>query len=213
MPTRTTATATWDAPVSIIFRCPKCGADAALTRYMRLTGRASVQHYAPERAEAAARDRLAADADFQLSQIVKGMRNNMAILRGSKGQMTSRTTPFKCPGCGIISVPDAGCKRRILTPKWFVPFIFAVLFVWLCVMFFIAGKVFQVLSSPLWYLVATLICAALITLASVFVVKRSGSAYDDPALLEKRFRSVLNDAVYADMSPYGLGRIHLGSGE
>ena len=34
MPTRTTATATWDAPVVIVFRCPKCGKDVSLTRYM-----------------------------------------------------------------------------------------------------------------------------------------------------------------------------------
>ena len=215
MPTRTTATATWDAPVVITFRCPKCGKDVSLTRYMRMTGQASVRHYAPERAEAAARNRLAADADFYLKEYEKGMRMNSPTpyLRDSKDQISGRTTPFKCPGCGIISIPDAGCKRRILTPRWFVPFIFAVLFVWLCVMFFIAGKVFPALSSPMWYLVATLIAAALIALASVFVSKRSKSAYDDPTLLEKRFKSVLNDAVYADMSPYGLDRIHMGSGE
>ena len=213
MPTGTTATATWDAPVEITFHCPKCAKDVALTRYMRMTGQASVQHYAPERAEAAARNRLAANADSQLAQIAEAMKKNRAILRGSKDQIRARTIPFKCPGCGIISIPDAGCKRRILTPKWFAPFIFAVLFVWLCVMFFIAGKVFPALSSPMWYLVATLIAALPITVASVFVSKRSKSAYDDPALLEKRFRSVLNDAVYADMSPYGLDRIHMGSGE
>ena len=92
-----------------------------------------------------------------------------------------------------------------------MPFLIVVLYVWLCVMFFIASKTFQALSSPMWYLYATLICAALITLASVFVSKRSRSAYDDPTLLEKRFKSVLNDSVYADMSPYGLERIHMGS--
>jgi len=213
MPTRTTATATWAAPVEISFRCPKCGKDVSLTRYMRMTGQASVQHYAPERAEAAARNRLAANADSQLAQIAEAMKKNRAILRGSKDQIRARTIPFKCPGCGIISIPDAGCKRRMLTPKWFVPFIIVALYVWLCVMFFIAAKVFPALSSPLCYLVATLIVAALITLASVFVSKRSKSAYCDPALLEKRFRSVLNDAVYADMSPYGLDCIHMGSGE
>ena len=212
MPTRTTATATWDAPVVIVFRCPKCGKDVSLTRYMRMTGQASVRHYAPERAEAAAQSRLASDADFYLKQYEKGMRTNRAILRGSKDQIRARTIPFKCPGCGIISIPDAGCKRRMLTPKWFVPFIIVALYVWLCVMFFIAAKVFPALSSPLCYLVATLIAAALITLASVFVSKRSKSAYGDPTLLEKRFKSILNDAVYADMSPYGLDRIHMGSG-
>ena len=181
--------------------------------YTHMTGHASVQHYAPERAEAAARNRLAADADFQLSEMAKGMKKNSPtpILRGSKDQIMARTIPFKCPGCGIISIPDAGCKRRMLTPKWFAPFIIVVLYAWLCVMFFIASKTFQALSSPLWYLYSTLVCAALITLASVFVSKRSKSAYCDPALLEKRFRSVLNDAVYADMSPYGMGRIHMGS--
>ena len=210
MPTRTTATATWDAPVVITFRCPKCGKDVALTRYMRMTGQASVQHYAPERAEAAARNRLAANADSQL-----GMRMNSPTpyLRGSKDQISGRTTPFKCPGCGIISIPDAGCKRRILTPKWFVPFIIVVLYVWLVLIFMAASKGIPSMTGPVWFLVPTLIAAALITLASVFVSKRSKSAYDDPELLEKRFRSVLNDAVYADMSPYGLGRIHLGSGE
>ena len=213
MPTRTTATATWDAPVEISFRCPKCGKDVALTRYMRMTGQASVRHYAPERAEAAARNRLASDADFYLRQYEKGLRMNRAILRGSKDQIRARTIPFKCPGCGIISIPDAGCKRKMLTPKWFVPFIIAVLYVWLCVMCFVAAKVFPALSNPLWYLYATVIAAALIALATLFVSKRSKSAYGDPALLEKRFRSVLNDAVYAEMSPYGPGRIHIGSGE
>ena len=141
------------------------------------------------------------------------MRINTAILRGSKDQIRARTTPFKCPGCGIISIPDAGCKRKMLAPKWFVPFLIVVLYVWLCVMLFIAAKVFPALSDPLRYVVATLICATLITLAILFVSKRFKSTYGDPALLEKRFKSVLNDAVYADMSPYGLGHIHMGSGE
>ena len=213
MPTRTTATATWDAPVGISFRCPKCGKDVAITRYMRMTSQASVRHYAPERAESAARNRLASDVDFYLKQYEKGLRTNRAILRGSKDQIRARTVPFKCPGCGIISIPDAGCKRKMLTPKWFVPFIFVVLYMWLCVIFFIASKTFAALSDPLWYLYSTLICAALITLATLFISKRSKSAYDDPLLLEKRFKSVLNDAVYADMSPYGLDRIQMGSGE
>ena len=213
MPTRTTATATWDAPVVITFRCPKCGKDVALTRYMHMTGQASVQHYAPERAEAAARNRLAANADSQLAQIAEAMKKNRAILRGSKDQIRARTIPFKCPGCGIISIPDVGCKRRILTPKWFVPFIIVVLYVWLVLIFMAASKGIPSMTGPVWFLVPTLIAAALITLASLFVSKRSKSAYGDPTLLEKRFRSVLNDAVYADMSPYGLDRIHMGSGE
>lgn len=213
MPTSTTATATWNAPVEITFRCPKCGKNVAITRYMRMTAQANVQHYAPERAEAKARNRLASDVDFYLRNYEKGLRTNRAILLGSKDQIWARTIPFKCPGCGIISIPDAGCKRKMLTPKWFAPFLIAVLYVWLVLIFIAASKGIPSMTGPVWFLVPTLIAAALITLATLFVSKRSKSAYGDPTLLEKRFKSVLNGAVYADMSPYGLGRIHMGSGE
>ena len=49
--------------------------------------------------------------------------------------------------------------------------------------------------------------------AALFLVDKSLSkrAYSDPKLMEKVFGSVLNDAMYADMTPYGFDEIHIGS--
>ena len=54
---------------------------------------------------------------------------------------------------------------------------------------------------------------ALAIAAALFLVDKglSKKAYDDPQLMEKVFGSVLNDAIVADMTPYGFDEIHIGS--
>ena len=58
---------------------------------------------------------------------------------------------------------------------------------------------------------ATIISTAIGVLLGLWknaIVKR---AFRDPAYMEKRFGSVVSDSVYADFTPYELGKIHVSS--
>ena len=65
-------------------------------------------------------------------------------------------------------------------------------------------------KERLFFLYVLLGCLAVGVPLLLYDRKISRRAYDDPALMERAFKSVLNDAVYADMTPYGLGMVHVG---
>ena len=69
------------------------------------------------------------------------------------------------------------------------------------------------LSGPFRLQALYVFLACLAIAAALFLVDKglSKKAYDDPQLMEKVFGSVLNDAIVADMTPYGFDEIHIGS--
>ena len=151
---------------------------------------------------------------WRLESTVRELKHNTASLMDQPYKQPSIFwPPLRCPACGIINRPDAGCKRGLLMHRSIKWTLLALLVVG-CTAAFLA-----VLGGLLWLsgtfqlqaLYVFLGCLAVA--AALFLVDKilSKKAYSDPKLMEKAFGSVLNDAMYADMTPYGSDEIHIGS--
>lgn len=204
---RTEVTVTSTVPVEIRFKCAKCGKEVRSNRLLRhqTTGSAAGKNTGQARANALA---LHGSDAWRLAWDVLDLEKNTARLTDG----TNRVPPLRCDGCGLINLPDAGCKRRWLFPnelKW--PLL--VLLTIACTAAFMAiGGPLLYLSGKerLFFLYVMLGCLAVGVPLLLYDRKLSGRAYNDPALMERAFKSVLNNAVYADMTPYGLGMVHVG---
>ena len=215
-----TTGASRSCPVQIHFRCAKCGKDADITRYLifssevTLQGKQARQAGAGQIAHAIAESNLAETMDLRLESAVRELKHNTACLMDQPYKQPSIFwPPLRCPACGIINRPDAGCKGGLLMHRSIKWGLIALLVVGGTAVFLAAFGGILRLSGPfrLQTLYVFLCCLAIA--AALFLVDKnlSKKAYKDPKLMEKVFGSVLNDAMYADMTPYGFDEIHIGS--
>ena len=207
-----TSTARAGLPVELRFRCAKCGKDVRATRYMYISAE-SYQAGPILYAQTSARNRLNATASAQVKAIAENIAKG-AVPQGTSPDTMMHVAPLTCPLCGLANWPRNSSVRLTMTPKWFGPsliaFPVAMLAAWLLSMDW------QIRESnmPFWLFMA-LVGAFFAYLVPFLVINRALSkrALDHPKLLEKFYKGVLNDAIDADLTPYGLGVVRIGSKE
>lgn len=204
---RTEVTVTSTVPVEIRFKCAKCGKEVHGNRVLRHQTTGSAAGKNTGRAESNALT-LHGSAAWRLAGDVLDLERNTARLTDGTG----RVPPLRCDACGFINLPDAGCKRRWLFPnglKW--PMLVLLVIAGTAAFMAIGGSLLYLSGKErLFFLYVLLGCLAMGVPLLQYDWKLSRRAYDNPALMERAFKSVLNDAVYADMTPYGLGMVHVG---
>lgn len=193
-------------PIEISYTCPKCGKAVSYTEEVFVETFAAFRgsSVSSENAKAALDD----DAKRQLRQYADQWKHGFM----NRGDMVKHP-PKKliCPGCGMQQVPNAGGKcipGSEKNTKKTLALLLTLLLIWFI------GFVVIIVSDAihgLWILPLTAVCIA----AGIGVGKWEKSlgrrALNDPKYMEKQFGSVLNDSVYADFSPYGLGKIKINS--
>lgn len=193
----TTSTASYKIPVILSFTCPKCGRRATVNRTGVLSAQATVRGYNNAGAGQAARRNLAASADSQVDFLVerleKGQLNALLDESGRNGGGN-----VLCPNCGIRQIVQAGGKRNALYPKWFAGKLAGVFFGASLVVGVIMGMMRRrgPISSNIVSLLMML-CVAAVVGAVIYNAEQSKKAYADPALMEKRYNSVLNPRMSA----------------
>lgn len=205
-----TATAHAGLPVDYRFRCAKCGKDVRTTRYMQLSassGNSGDILYTQN----AARNRLSVTVASQVKAFAENTElGGISISTTPNGPLPS--APLTCPLCGLANWPKAGHIPRLLRPKWFAPSLIAFPVILIVATLMTMDWELHEFNLPAWFLIAVPV-AFFAYLALFFAINRAMSkrAFDHPALMEKLYRGVFNDAIYADLTLYGFGEIRVGS--
>ena len=202
--------------VKIHFCCAKCGRDVDLVRYLTYSDMGHASGISNSEAGVEARQKLAVHAADDFRKDIDAMKRNRAKLQTKKEALYDTNAPLRCPGCGFTNIPDAGCERKALVPAWietktrvFQALLFVSPLILWCVGFVGFFIINVSLGQAALYSLAG--CIALVALAILINRLLSKKSYDNPALMEKLYKSVPNKEVYADMTQYGLGQIHIGS--
>ena len=202
--------------VKIHFCCAKCGREVDLVRYLTYSDMGHASGISNSEAGVEARQKLAVHAADDFRKDIDAMKRNRAKLQTKKDALYDTNAPLRCPGCGFTNIPDAGCERKALVPAWietktrvFQALLFvSPLILWTVLFGIVSIYMDSVAKGALYALIA---CIVLVALAIWINSLLSKKAYDDLALMEKLYKSVPNKEVYADMTQYGLGQIHIGS--
>ncbi len=205
----TTSTASIKVPVVLSFTCPKCRQYASVNKTALLSAQATVRGYNSTGAGAIAQQNLASTADNQVRHITDCLEaGTLNVLLDPSGRNVNGKVI--CPYCGLRQILDIPEKRKTLYPKAFawiiVGLVFGIMFVFSFAMALsAASNGHSGLSSGLVFIVELLCIAAVV---AVIVINRSQSkkAYSDPALMEKRYRSVLNPHMEATLM-LGIGNM------
>lgn len=207
-----TSTASTHLPVELHYCCAKCGKDVHTTRYMRLTAE-SLQGGSFQYAQASARSRLSASASAQIQAIAANMENGAVPQYTSPTEVSLSTlSPLVCPSCGLANWPRYTTMPVTTKPGWFLPTLIAFPVVMLAAWLFTMDWQIHESNMPGWLLWAFV--AAFFVYLILFLVlnpKLSKKALENPKLMEKLYHGVPNDEIYADLTPYDLGEIRLGS--
>ena len=201
----TTSTASVKVPVVLSFTCPKCGQYDTVNKTALLSAQATVRGYDSSGAGFAAQQNLAASAGSQMNCLVERLeKGQLNTLLDDKGRSPSKYVA--CPHCGIRQVVDVE-PRRTLYPRLFalrlVALFFALAIAFGLVMALTYGRS-QV--SPGVVMIGEWV-SILAVVAGVLVNRsKSKKAYSDPALMEKRYRSVLNSHLEATLM-LGIGSV------
>lgn len=201
----TTSTASVKVPVVLSFTCPKCGQYGTVNKTALLSSQATVRGYNSSGAGAIAQQNLAASAGSQMNFLVEHLqKGQLNALLDDKGRSPSKYVA--CPHCGIRQVADVS-PRKTLYPRLFalrlVGLFFALAVAFGLVMALTYGRS-QV--SPGVVMIGEWV--SILAVVAGILVNRSKSkkAYSDPALMEKRYRSVLNPHMEATLMP-GIGSV------
>ena len=112
--------------------------------------------------------------------------------------------------CGLRQIVDIPEKRKTLYPKAFagiiVGLILAIMFVFAFAVALSASASGQPRISPTLVSAAELICVVAVIAVIALNRSKSKKAYSDPALMEKRYRSVLNSHMEATLM-LGVGSV------
>lgn len=214
MPTYTTSTVMSTVPVELTFTCAHCGNIVSMKKYIRLEGQTEVNGYGANAEQSSgnlAQMQMMNSAGETIrrtaEQLERG-RMGLPLQEDNVPQQMSIAVSLRCPHCGIHQIPDAGCKRRRMSRK---PYFLAqggLVIAWMIACFIILAPP-HVEPMKLLYAACGYIAAAL--LLTLLRNQRSKRAYAEPDFMARYFQNVLNKEIFADFTPYGLGRIHVGS--
>lgn len=200
----TTSTASISVPVMLSFTCPKCGQYGTVNRGALLSAQATMRGYNNSGAGMAARQKLAASADSQIDLIVERLeKGQVDVLQPAAEKHSSRHAV--CPHCGIRQVVDDG-RRRTLYPKAFALKLIGLFVGVAFASGLIVGLMGQSRVSPGVITLVQMLCIIAVVAAFFYNKGRSNKAYSAPALMEKRYHSVLNSHMEATLM-LGIGNV------
>ena len=198
----TTATATSSVPVTVRFTCPKCGKAGEVRASVFLSAEATARGYGNTAAGDEAKRRLEETAGDRLDAIAEKLeRGDLKGLVPADGRAAGKG--ICCPDCGLRQLPDVPEKRAELFPKAFFWKVFGVF----AAAAFVSGILQELARGGDIPQALGTLGRALIILAPAAMLlinhTRSRKAYDDPALMERRYRAVLNRRMEATIEPAG----------
>ena len=204
----TTSTASIKVPVVLSFTCPKCGQYGTVNRTALLSAQATVRGYNSSGAGMAVQQNLAASAGSQMSFLVERLeKGQLNALLDDKGRSPSKYVA--CPHCGIRQVVDVE-PRKTLYPRLFalrLVGLFLALVVAFALIVALTNRQGPVSSGTVmigeWVSILAVVAGILVNRS------KSKKAYSDPALMEKRYRSVLNSHMEATLMPVIGGVRHV----
>mgnify|MGYP000867225848 CR=1 FL=1 len=214
MPTYTTSTVMSTIPLELTFTCAHCGTIVSMKKYIRLEGQIEVKGYGANAEQLSgnlAQMQMMSSAGDTIrrtaEQLERG-RLGLPLQEGSISRQMSIAVGLRCPHCGIHQIPDAGCKRRRMSrkPYFLAQGVFVIAWMIACFIILAPSHV-----EPMRLLYATCGYIAAALLLMLLRNKRSKRAYAEPDFMARYFQNVLNKEIFADFTPYGLGRIHVGS--
>lgn len=214
MPTYTTSTVMSTVPLELTFTCAHCGTIVSMKKYIRLDGQIAVNGYGANAAQSSgnlAQMQMmssAGDTVRRTAEQLERGRLYLPLQEGSIPRQMSIVVGLRCPHCGIHQIPDAGCKRSRLSRKSYFLAQGTFLMLWMIICFAILAPSHV---EPMQLLYATCGYIAAVLLLMLLRNKRSKRAYVEPDFMARYFQNVLNKEIFADFTPYGLGRIHVGS--
>ena len=214
MPTYTTSTVMSTVPLELTFTCAHCGTIVSTEKYIRLDGQIAVKGYGANADQLSGNlaqmqmMNAAGDTIRRTAEQLERGRFYLPLQEGSVPQQIPIAANLRCPHCGIHQIPDAGCKRRIMSRKSYFLAQGVILIAWMIACFIILAPS-HVEPIQLIYATCGYIAAALLLM--LLRNKRSKRAYAEPDFMARYFQNVLNKEIFADFTPYGLGRIHVGS--
>jgi len=207
----TTSTASVHVPVTLRFTCPGCGKPSIVNKAVLLSSQATVRGYSPNAARASAQQNLASSAEGQLNTLIRSLeQGDMRVLLDPSGKNISGKV--LCTHCGLRQIADIPGKRRTLYPRGFAWIMIGLICAILFVFAFVVARLSQSGSttvSPALVSAFELLCIAVVVAVIAVNRIRSGKAYSDPALLAKRYRSVLNPHMEAVLIPGAGSVIHV----
>ena len=206
-------TAEYTLPLIVTYTCRKCGKEVRMEKDLYIQGSISGLNW--DEAKKILETQLPYDAEQQLEHIADyGKKHGLIIPHDPLRSMGVRKAiVFECPACHTLQVPDAGGKPAALVGgrnkvSLSSMLALALAFGWVIGM---CAVLFQSRVVPIRLLYVTLAAAAAAAGLIIWDRIRKKRAFRDPAYMLKHFRSVLNPEVYADFTPYGLGKILVNS--
>ena len=203
----TTSTATMNVPVILSFTCPKCGQSSLVQKKAVLSAQSTVRGYNSSAANMFAQQNLAASAGGQVNTLVSSLRKgNMTALLPADSSPANKG--LSCPHCHLKQIVECEGKRKTLRTGAYAAVVTTLVFVALLIPILFASLSAASGGQAHYpgFLPGILFAACIAALVAVIVSNRRQSqrAYDDPALMERRYHSVLNPRIQATLM-LGIG--------
>ena len=187
------------------FTCPKCGQYGTVNKTALVSAQVTVRGYNSSGAGFAAQQNLAASAGSQMSFLVERLeKGQLNALLDDKGRSPSKYVA--CPHCGIRQIVDVE-PRKTLYPRLFalrLVGLFLALVVAFALIVALTNRQGPVSSGTVmigeWVSILAVVAGILVNRS------KSKKAYSDPALMEKRYHSVLNPHMEATLM-LGIGSV------
>lgn len=211
MPIFTTASAEYTLPVNITYTCGKCGKDVSTSETVYVGATIGGTHLSTKDAEELLRTSMPSDTQKQLQRISDYWEKGALTPCDQLSTKMYPSIQIRCPYCRLRQIPNAGGKLTQVKDRGMtIPRALYIVIVigWMIGMFV---SLFKHPVNPWNFLYITLAC--LIAGICVFFCSKAASKriLADPSRLENKYQAVLNDAVYADFTPYGLTKILINS--
>ena len=187
--TYTNATAMHKVPITVSFTCPKCNRAMTVEKFAVITGQAQMRGYENPQAGVAAQSNLVSTAENQIASIEKNLRRGVLGDLQEEGKALAFGKNIVCPNCGLKQILCTGGKQRKVWPKGFWLCLFGAYILAVILMAVIGinggtgGKVSAVIS---------MVAFAAVVGCIVYFSNRSNKAYNDPALMESKYKAMVN---------------------
>ena len=210
----TVVSSEYKLPLYISYTCAKCGKEVNLQEDVYVNG--SISGFKEEDAKKLLASQLPLDTVKQLEHMADYGKKHIILMPYdplTTSHRVHKAILFRCPACKTMQVPSAGGRQHTPVGNGGGMRLSTVLAILLIIGWFVGMSVvlFQRQVEPMNLLYVTLAAIAGGVALGVWNQLVKKKAYRDPEYMLKHFGSVLNPAVSADFSPYGLEKILMNS--